>query len=313
MRLPWMLGNESLTIECTWHYFQVPLGWGQYDSSISRAAPKTTATPRLNHEGIGATRMEGEEKLRVKLALEASVSSCRDEFTACWRTRGVSTLGQSLGTLSSILSIDFVQTRVLPERRASTFYFGDCYHVGIIPRGSSEVDRRRRWWWLVFSLLGLALPTVLGNLKIHNWPTALSDDPLEVTTIDVTLDVSPYIRVFPPGILFLRHSDSIDPFHTFEGCADILVISNVPVQLTAEVKATSEALGSWEVTLRENHVSASLTIVEVCTTGKNVQIEKVRGGPSKVAASEQHPSIPRSWLGNHPNQHLNLLITCLAC
>ena len=147
---------------------------------------------------------------------------------------------------------------------------------------------------LMLVLAALALPAVAGDIKIHgNWPCTYV--PLDVTTVNVKLNVGYYIHVVNQKAFTVdQDSTNKDPYHTYTGCFSSKVKTNFDATISASIaKSNSPANNGdakWEVTsidLDGNNVAeanADNNLV-ICVKGSNIKIENLTGGAKGVVVA----------------------------
>ncbi len=139
---------------------------------------------------------------------------------------------------------------------------------------------------IAIAVVLMAVPAFAGSVKVHEpWPTQLV--PVEICKIDVILDVGFYIQIVDEkAIEVTQDTQSSDPAKTYVGCKNTDVKSNFAAQILASIAGTSPAGGEWSVTVTPNTVPAGTTSVEICVTGKKVDISKLTGGAKNVKVAE---------------------------
>ena len=141
---------------------------------------------------------------------------------------------------------------------------------------------------IAIAVLAIALPAIAGDVKVHDWPTVYSK--VNVTTIQVCLDVGFFIHIKDQDCIKVTQDTSAsNPYKTYTGCITSDVESNFDATLTASITSISSAGGKWSVKLDGGSsvsVPAGDSDVEICVTGKKVEIGKLHGGDSDVPVAE---------------------------
>ncbi|MCH8217642.1 MAG: hypothetical protein IH892_12835 [Planctomycetes bacterium] len=155
---------------------------------------------------------------------------------------------------------------------------------------------------IAIAVLAIALPAIADfhvdrdpkdhftNIKVHDWPTSFSK--VTVTTIDVCLDVGYFIQILDTDcIKVTQDTGASNPYKTYVGCLLTDIESNFDATLSAKItsKGNSVAKGEWKVKLDGGssvNIPAGDSDVEICVTGKKVNINKLHGGDSDVVVAE---------------------------
>lgn len=151
---------------------------------------------------------------------------------------------------------------------------------------------------IVVAMLALALPAVAGDLKVHGFSSRTIYEMATVPDkIEVRLDVGYYLHVLDQNAIKVSQDSSADdPFRTYTGCSTREFLANFPADVKATIAPISGSLagGEWSVTLKAPAGSAASQItiqqgttpVDICVTGKKINLEALTGGASNVPVAE---------------------------
>lgn len=125
-----------------------------------------------------------------------------------------------------------------------------------------------------------------GDLKVHTWPCMVMPV-ADVATVDVVLDVGYYVHILDQSPLIVtQDSQSINPYRTYSGCNKTSVVTNMPAELIASARATSLAIGVWTARVTPKFIQPGMTNIDICVTGRNVNIKRLTAGRENVRVAE---------------------------
>ncbi len=142
---------------------------------------------------------------------------------------------------------------------------------------------------IAIAVLAIALPAIAGEIKVHTpWPVAFVKQ--EITVIDVIMDVGFFIHVKDQDPIEVHQDPTADnPFRTYVGCRTTDVISNFEAKLSGKGKSKSPAGGDWSAKFNGESnlvIPVGTTVVDICVTGKKVNIDKLQGGTKDFKVAE---------------------------
>ncbi len=144
------------------------------------------------------------------------------------------------------------------------------------------------------AILALAMPAFAADtFKFHGWDktTTVTYHWNDICTMDVVLDVGYWINIDCAGDIKVTQDSLLgDPFYSYSGCSDAIVVqANFDATLKASAASASAAGGSWSATFGASgpdtiDIPAGETTVSVCVAGTGVEIgELAQADNVKVA------------------------------
>jgi len=137
-------------------------------------------------------------------------------------------------------------------------------------------------------MMGLFLmaSATAGDLKVHTWPCEVNSA-IQVATVDIVLDVGYYIHILDQSpLIVVQDSQSLNPYKTYSGCKKTSVDANMRAELSASARATSLAVGLWTARVTPRFIQPGTTDIEICVTGRNVNIRRLNAGRENVRVAE---------------------------
>jgi len=127
----------------------------------------------------------------------------------------------------------------------------------------------------------LAATAGAGEIKIHEWPCQFI--PQEVTTIPVVMDVGYWIKVKDQDKLKIKMQQRT--IHSYEGCCDVVLETNVNITVSASITSTGAVPGDYSVKVNgagSAPVDAPGGTVTICAYLDNADLSKTPGGTKDV-------------------------------
>jgi len=143
----------------------------------------------------------------------------------------------------------------------------------------------------------LAVSAQAGEIKYHEWPTALV--PQEITTIPVTMDVGYWVRIKDQDALkIVLGQDSI---HTYSGCTSVTVETNTNLTFSVSIAkvvldGTAVVPGDYSASISPANIDAPGGTLTACAKLTNADLSKVAGGTKGVHVADVTVKVvPRSF------------------
>ncbi len=129
----------------------------------------------------------------------------------------------------------------------------------------------------------LAVAAQAGEIKYHEWPTALV--PQEITTIPVVMDVGYWVKIKDQGDLKITLGQQ--SIHTYSGCTNMVVETNTCLTFSSSIsKMTKDGNavvpGDYSSSVSPADLDSPGGTVSVCAKMENADLSKVAGGTKGV-------------------------------
>jgi hypothetical protein len=117
-----------------------------------------------------------------------------------------------------------------------------------------------------------------GEIKFHEWPTAYV--PQEVATIPVVMDIGYYISILNQETLKIKLKQV--SIKDYEGCTDMVVVSNFNLALSCHITSTGKVTGDYSCSVAPANLNSPGGTATVCAKLKNANLTQVPGGLKDV-------------------------------
>jgi hypothetical protein len=124
----------------------------------------------------------------------------------------------------------------------------------------------------------LIAPTQAGEVKFHEWPVAFV--PQEVAAIPVLMDVGYYILIRDQDKLRIRLKQTT--IKDYEGCTDMVIISNFDLTLSCSISSTGKVPGDYSCSVSPANIDSPGGTSTVCAKVANANLTQIPGGTKDV-------------------------------
>jgi hypothetical protein len=121
-------------------------------------------------------------------------------------------------------------------------------------------------------------PVQAGEIKFHEWPTAFI--PQEITTIPVVMDIGYFILIRDQDKLRIKLKQN--SIRDYEGCTDMVIVSNFDLTLSCSITSTGKVPGDYSCSVSPANIDAPGGTSSVCAKLKNANLTQVPGGAKDV-------------------------------